>query len=291
MSSANMGLSNWAHRRPMHVMTMRIWQLAVPLAMAAAPSFLCGQPQNPQPPQTPAHATRQLAFEVASIKPTPPEFNGSSAFAPASGNVLSLRGMSVSQLIQLAYTLPPNLVTGGPKWVEDTRFDLEAKAAGAATQVQRLEMLQTLLADRFKLKFHYESKEISTYVLTLGKNPLKLKERKPGDGGEPAGMRDIGSVHFQCRDMSMAWFVRYLQNTVFSSPVADQTGLSASYDFDLSWRPDEGQFNGRYAGSAEMQSDLPDLFTALKEIGLKLETKKSNVQFARIDYVEQPSEN
>ena len=250
-------------------------------------------PRQDQSQATPAAAppAKPLAFEVASVKLTPPEFSGSRAFAPSSSNSLSLQGMTLRQLIQLAYTLPADLVVGGPGWVDTTRFDVEARAEGKASQQQRLEMLRTLLGGRFKLTFHYESKQAYTYVLTRGQNTLKLKERKPGDGGEPTGIRDTGSLHYVCRDTSIAWFARFVESTVLSRPVTDKTGLSGTYDFDLSWRPDDRQFNGRFAGSPEAQSDLPDLFTALKDIGLKLEAVKSRVQFLRIDYAEKPSEN
>lgn len=238
-----------------------------------------------------AQDTNPLTFEVASVKLTSPDVRGSRAYAPSAGNNLSLSGMSLKEIIQLAYTLPSDLVGGGPGWVDDTRYDIEAKAAGPATQKQRLEMLKALLAERFKLNFHYEPKQISTFVLTAGKSELKLKQRKPGDGGEPSGIRDTGSLHYACRDTSMAWFARYLESTVLLRPVADKTGLSGTYDFDLSWRPDDTQFKGRFAGSKESQSDLPDLFTALKDIGLKLDAVKSPVQFLRIDHAEKPSEN
>jgi hypothetical protein len=102
--------------------------------------------------------------------------------------------------IQLVYTLPSDLVGGGPGWVEDTRYDVEARAAGKASQQERLQMLKTLLAERFQLTFHYESKEISSR----------------------------------------------------------QNGASGTYDFELSWRPDDSQFKGRFSGS-QAHSDLPDL--------------------------------
>ena len=258
------------------------------LALTTAP-FALGAP--PQDPPQPSAAATPPAFEVASIKPTPDEFRGSRAYAPASGNNLSLQGMSLKELIQLAYRLPADFVTGGPAWVNDARYNIEAKAEGKPSQQQRLEMLKTLLADRFQLTFHYEQKEITTYVLTAVPNRLKLKERKPGDGGEPSGIRDTGSLHYVCRDTSMSWFARYLESTVLSRPVADKTGLSGTYDFDLSWRPDESQFKGRFAGSREAQSDLPDLFTALKDIGLKLESVKSPAQLLRIDQAAKPSAN
>src|SRR5207253_3373366 len=90
-------------------------KIAVLLAAAVAPIALGDPPQEPsKPPAVAAQAAKLLAFEVASIKLTPPEFQGSRAFAPASGNNLSLRGMSLSALIQLAYTLPSDFVSGGP---------------------------------------------------------------------------------------------------------------------------------------------------------------------------------
>jgi len=239
----------------------------------------------------PGQAQGPLTFEAASIHLTPPEYHGSSAAAPSSGNNLSLRGMSLKDMIQLAYTLPADLVGGGPGWIADVRFDVEAKAEGKASQQQRLEMLKTLLAERFQLTFHYESKEISSYVLTAGEKSSKLRERKPGDGGEPSVIRDTGSVHYICRDTSMPWFARYLESTVLSRPVADKTGLSGTYDFELSWRPDDSQFKGHFVGSKEAQSDLPDLSTALKEIGLRLSTVKSPAQTLRIDHADKPSEN
>jgi uncharacterized protein (TIGR03435 family) len=171
------------------------------------------------------------------------------------------------------------------------RYDVEAKAESKATQQQRLEMLQTLLRERFQLTFHYVPKEISVYVLTAAANHPKLKERTPGDGGEAAGIRDTGRLHYVCRDIPMSFFARYLESTVLSRPVADKTGLTGTYDFDLSWRPDDSQFNGHFAGSREAQSDLPDLFTALKDIGLKLEATKSTVQMLRVDSAAKPSEN
>jgi len=265
-------------------------KLVLFLAASLAPIAL-GEPPQDRSPSVGTEAMKPLAFEIASVKLTPPEFRGSMASAPSSSNSLRLQGMALKALVQLAYTLPQDLVGGGPGWVEDTRYDIDAKAEGKATQQQRLEMLQTLLAERFRLAVHYEPKELSTYVLTAAKDRLKLKERKPGDGGEPSGIRDTGSLHYVCRDTSMTWFARYLESTVLSRPVADKTALSGTYDFDLSWRPDESQFKGRFAGSREAESDLPDLFTALKDIGLRLETVKSVVQFLRIDHAEKPSEN
>jgi uncharacterized protein (TIGR03435 family) len=259
--------------------------------LSAALAFLGAFPSQAQPPVPPAPASGRLVFEVASIKVTPPEVRGSSASAPSTGNGLSLRGMSLKALIELAYTMPSDFVSGGPGWVDSARFDIEARAEGKATQQERLEMLKSLLAERFHLTVSLEQKEAYSYVLTAGKKSPKMKERTPGDGGAPAGIRDTGSLHYACRDTSMAWFARYLESTVLARPVADKTGLSGTYDFDLSWRPDDNQFKGAFRGTLESQSDLPDLFQALKDIGLKLEAVKAPAQFLRIERVEKPSEN
>jgi uncharacterized protein (TIGR03435 family) len=182
-------------------------------------------------------------------------------------------------------------VGGGPAWIDDVRYDVEAKAEGNASPQQRLEMLRTLLAERFKLRFHYESKVTAAFILVAGKTGLKLKQRKPDDGGEPFTIRDTGSLHFVCRDISMARLATFLESSVLGRPVTDQTGLSGTFDFDLSWRPDDSQFGGRFARAKEADSDSPDLFTALRQLGLRLDTVKTPVQFLRIDHVEKASEN
>jgi uncharacterized protein (TIGR03435 family) len=265
------------------------------LALGTAGLALLGAfPSQGQPPG-PSAPARPAAFEVASIKPTPPTVLGKRIAAP--GNRLILDGLSLKELIRLAYgpgggsSLPPDLVGGGPNWIDDVRYDVEARAEGNATQQQRLEMLRTLLAERFKLRFHYESKETAAYVLAVGKNGLKLKERKPGDDGEPFTIRDMGSLHFVCRDISMARLAMFLESSVLARPVAEKTGLSGTFDFDLSWRPDDSQFGGRFARAKEAESDLPDLFTALRQLGLRLDAVKAPVQFLRIDHAEKPSEN
>jgi uncharacterized protein (TIGR03435 family) len=81
------------------------------------------------------------------------------------------------------------------------RYDIETRGEGKASQKERLEMLKTLLAERLRLTFHHESKMASTYLLTAGKNTPKMKERKPGDGGEPSGIRDTGNLPCVCRDI------------------------------------------------------------------------------------------
>jgi uncharacterized protein (TIGR03435 family) len=227
-------------------------------------------PSPAQPPSPSAPPAGPLAFEVASIKPTPASALGKRIAAP--GNRLVLNGLSLKELIRLAYgpgggsSLPPDFVTRGPGWIDDIRYDIECKAEGNAPPQQRLEMLRTLLAERFKLRFHYESKETAAYILAVENNGPKLKERKEGDGGELFTIRDLGSLHFVFRDISMARLAMFLEGSVLARPVADETGLTGTFDFDLRWRPDDSQFEGRFARAKEAESDLPDLFTALRHL-------------------------
>jgi uncharacterized protein (TIGR03435 family) len=198
-------------------------------------------PSQAQPAGPSAPAAGPLNFEVASIKPTASSVRGKRI--AATGNRLVLEGLSLKDLIRLAYgpgggsSLPPDLVAGGPNWIDDVHYDVEARAEGNASPQQRLEMLRTLLAQRFKLSFHYESKETAAYILAVGKNGPKLKERKQDNGGEAFTIRDMGSLHFVCRDISMTRFAAFLESSVLARPVADRTGLFGTFDFDRAGGP------------------------------------------------------
>ena len=249
---------------------------------------------------SPAAPAAPAVFAVASIKPSDPSSREKWARAPADSNTLTLKGMPLKELIQLAYgpgsgwggySLTSDRIAGGPGWLDDQRYDVDAKAEGRASQQERLQMLRALLIERCKLAAHFESRTASVYVLIVDKGGPKLKERKPGDGGEPAAMRDAGSLHFIFRDTPMDSFARFLQSRVLGRTVSDKTALTGSYDFDLAWRPDDTQFGGAFAKAPERESDLPDLFTALKSVGLRLDATKTQVDFLVIDRVEKPSEN
>jgi len=241
------------------------------------------------------------SYEVASIKPADPSLGRSVIIVPRDNSTITIRGMSLKNLIQFTYghqqALLPGMVSGGPAWYDQLRFDIVAKPEGGQipSREQHRQMLKALLAERFKLTVHRESKEATVVALALGKNGPKLKERKPGDGGEPHSILPRsnvpeGRMRLSCRDTSMAAFASFLESTVLSRTVVDQTGLPGTYDFDLNWSPDENQFDGRYKGAP--QSDLPDLFAAIRDqLGLRLETAKAPVEIIVVDHAEKPAEN
>jgi uncharacterized protein (TIGR03435 family) len=235
------------------------------------------------------------SFEVASLKPTDPSYSGRTIRAPRDGNTLIIRGLSPGELIRLAFgpgggvSMPPDLMIGGPKWIEDGRYDLDAKASGVTNQQDRLEMLKTLMVERCRLAFHYEVRQTSVYVLTVGKGGVKMKARSPGDGGEPFTIRDKGDLHFLCRDTSINTLAQFLSSQVLNRPVLERTGLPGNFDFELAWNPDETQFGG--AIHRRPDSALPDLVTAIRGLGLRLESAKAPVQHLVIDHLEKPSAN
>src|SRR5262245_34401537 len=148
-------------------------------------------------------------FEVASIKPVqfPPGFIVSKIPSPApirvSGNRVSLRG-SVTNLILTAHNIKRFQVPSAPSWANTTWYDIDAKSEGDETQSieQARQMLQALLADRFQLKVHYETKEMAVYDLIIGKNGSKLREtegERPVQVGQRSGWTQVRATN---RDMT-----------------------------------------------------------------------------------------
>jgi uncharacterized protein (TIGR03435 family) len=174
-------------------MTKRCPRISLTIALSAAAAFA-------QPPAPPAAETKHWEFEVASIKPaapiTPDKFaNGRLHVGmTVDGAQVDIGFLSLAELIPMAYRVKSYQVSG-PNWMPQQRFDIIGKMPPGATREQVPDMLQLLLADRFKLTFHRETKEHSMYALVVGKKGPKLKESEPdpppakiesADGGAPA---------------------------------------------------------------------------------------------------------
>jgi uncharacterized protein (TIGR03435 family) len=195
----------------------------------------------------------------------------------------------------------------GPAWIDSERYDIVANAPTGASEEQVNIMLQNLLADRFKLVVHRETRKLPLYELTVAKNGLKIKpyiedpnepDREPGrpvfnqDGvpiPRPGGIAFvIGSGQRQVigRKQPIAQLARSLAVDL-ERPVVDKTGLTGDYDYSLRYIP-----NGASAQLAG-DSDGPDLVTAVQEqLGLKLESKKGPVEMLVVDSGQRkPTEN
>ena len=232
-------------------------------------------------------------YEVATIKPTDPE-HARGGFT-LQGRHMVAGNFTVEGMITLAYNLHPTQLAGGPAWIRTDHFDMDIlpDREGLPSLDQARGIVRKLLADRFALKTHYESKQLSVYVLSVAKTGPKLTKSgadpssPPGMGGPPGTM--------MMRNGSMAEFAQFMQN-VLDRPVLDQTGLKDRYDLKLRWAPDESQYGGRVPpqnpDNGAAAEALPSLFTAIQEqIGLKLDAQKAAAKVMVIDSVEKPSAN
>ncbi len=235
-------------------------------------------------------------FEAASIKLDPKADGSDSENSPG----LLRAQMTLRHFIMYAYDVKQFQVIGGPNWLDMEHYDIVAKLEKAedplpadATPRQRSmadtarirAALQALLAERFRLTFHHESKEMPAYVLTVAKGGFKLTEA-PGDGGSSMNSKGSTARNLTATRASMERLAAFLAREV-GGPVSDQTQIQGVYSFTLDWTPDDL----KPAASSE-QPPLPSIFTAIQErLGLKLEPHKAPVDILVVDSAEKPSEN
>ncbi len=228
-------------------------------------------------------AQTPLAFEAASVKPAPADRGSAWYYRTPPGGRVSISNAPLNVLIQNIYRVRSFQVSGGPPWIATERWDIEAtpgsNATPAITPEQRDEMFKSLLADRFHLVLHRETKELPVYDLVVAKGGSKL----PPSGDEPGfGMSDTGSVTF--KKTTVSTFANVLSG-VLGRKVIDKTGLQGNFNADLHWTPDE-------RADAQPDDAGPSIFTAIQEqLGLRLESSKGPVEVLVIDRAEKPSEN
>jgi len=248
--------------------------------------------------QSPVRSPGFEAFEVATIKPTDPDTQGV-YIRMQSVNRFIARGLTVKALVAAAYELHPRAISGGGSWSDSDRYDITALTPGNVQPSldEQMSMLRRLLADRFRLAFHREPRELAVYAITVARGGSKLKLSTAAPGTPPKLTNTVfpeekGGVHIllPARNANMAELAAMMQRAVVDRTVVDSTGLSGTYDFDLEWTPDESQFGGKLPRSVE--STKPSLFTAMQEqLGLRMEPTKGLVQTLVIDRVERPSED
>ena len=250
-------------------------------------------PEPPPPPKA-MDADANPSFDVATIKPSDPEKQGKGI--RVNGRNFSTLNTTLADLIEFSYGVHLKQITGAPDWLDKYKFDLAAvpDAEGQPNDKQWKAMLNKLLAERFKIIFHHDKKELSVYALTVGKAGPKLvksesKNPLPGLFFRPAP----GGIMLTVKNATMPDLTNLLQSNVLDRPVVDQSGLSGRFDFDLSWTPDDSQFNGRFRTPPQStEAPLSGLFAAIQEqLGLKLDATKTMVDVMVIDHAEKPSEN
>jgi uncharacterized protein (TIGR03435 family) len=224
-------------------------------------------------------------FEVATVKSANPNAPGAMLNWRDAEHAHSFvaENFSLRQLITAAYGIRDHQLTGGPGWIGSDRFDVVGKPEKPVDVKALQSMLQALLADRFHLTIHRETREMPVYFLVVAKGGAKLRESAPGSVGTG---QSAGIGWFKASSNRIDDLAQTLAGLV-SRSVIDKTGLTGQYDFRLDYAPDA--IAGPDAGNAP---EKPSLFTALQEqLGLKLEPGRAPVEMFVVDRAEKPSEN
>ena len=214
------------------------------------------------------------------------------------GRNFRIRNGSLADLIGFAYDVQKSQIVNGPDWMTQDRYDIDGvpDKEGAPSPNQLRQMMQKLLADRFALKFHPEKREMAAFVLAVGKGgqkiaPTQMNGPLPGFGMGPG----TGGLTLHVMNAKLAEFTSFMQMMVLDKPVVDQTGLAGRFDFNVTFVPDDSQFNGhppKIPQAADGGENAPNLFEAMQEqAGLKLSAEKTAVGVVVVDHVEKPSAN
>jgi uncharacterized protein (TIGR03435 family) len=225
------------------------------------------------------------SFEVATVKLSDPA-DQSSGFH-TTGHRLFYENESMQDLISFAYGVHGKQIAGAPDWFSKDRYDIKGMpdVAGEPGQKQQKEMLQKLLAERFDLKLHTDSRILSIFTITVAKGGSRLQPSKSDPDGLPdqTGSNNGSQQSRRFNNNSMADFAQMMQYFV-DRPVIDLTGLPGKYDFKMEWS------NSETPGNDPKQ--LSDLLTAMPEqLGLKMEAAKGPAKVLVIDHVDRPSAN
>jgi len=248
----------------------------------------------PEPPK-PMAADAIPKFDVVTVKPSDPNRPGK-LFTIRGRHVMTIN-TTLNDIITFAYGLHAKQIVGAPAWFSTDKFDIDGvpDVEGQPSSKQFKLLFQSVLTDRFKLTFHHDQKELSVYALTEGKSGPKMTEtiHKPTDPvnfifrGKPGAL--------MVTNATMKDFCDGMQSAVMDKPVVDHTGLTARYDFNLNWTPDESQFEsmgGFKPPATEDPNAPPALSTAMQEqLGLKFDATKAPADVFVIDHVEKPSAN
>lgn len=268
----------------------------LPLDLSRATTETAWEIPVPPPPRKVMPADADPSFEVATIKPNDTDGSSLQALTFRGRNFITVNS-SLADLIMFAYSVQSKQILGAPDWIDKDRYDINAtpdqEGTPSADQVRL--MIRKLLADRFQLKFHQDKRELSAFVLTVGKDGSKLKQAQPngnlhGIGVQPARS---GAMMF-ANNAPISAFTSFLQSLVLGRPVVDQTGLTGRYDLTVTFTPDNSLFNGHspVPEPAEGVEAAPNLFDAIQQqLGLKLTAEKTQVDVLAIDHVEKPSAN
>jgi uncharacterized protein (TIGR03435 family) len=218
------------------------------------------------------YAQSSPAFDVVSVKPSPSWQPGLKAGVTFDETHFSAHFMTLQSLIISAWDLPVYSIEGMQPWFTSESFDIEATMPRGTTKEQIKPMMQLMLADRFGMKAHRETREAPVYALVVAKDGPKMKR---SDASQFSMKPGRGHLEFHRIDMTL--LVRNLREPA-DRPIIDKTGLDGYFDVTLDWSSDAGKG--------------PSIFTAVQEqLGLRLDARKMPVEYFVIDHIDRPSGN
>ncbi len=252
------------------------------------------------------------SFEVASVKPTSagpvsPGVFGWAGLRFTPGGAFEAYNVTLGSIIRLAYGLKDFQTVGAPEWVDTDRFDIQARGPQGAAEKEAPLRLQSLLAERFALKAHRETRNGQLYALVLARADRALGPRLRqtqvangglGDGGQCTPPGPPGPINMRLCGVTMARLVDFYLPMFAGRRIVDRTGLTGGFDlalyFDSRPIPGVGLGGGLRTppGADSPPADVVSIFTALEEqLGLKLEAQTGSVDVLVIDHVERPTPN
>jgi uncharacterized protein (TIGR03435 family) len=230
---------------------------------------------------------KELNPEVASVKPSQSGDRGLPSIRRVPDGRFTMTNGTLKLLISWAYGVADHQISGGPSWLNSERYDIVAKWEGDTSWAHVSQMVQTLLANRFQLRLHRETKQLAGYALVVGQNGPHLHEAE----GTGQGTR-IGKGRIAAQRVSMEHFAKQLER-LLGVTVVDRTALKGDFAFKLEWTPDPSQPPGLLGPSpTPAEASGPSIFAALQEqLGLKLESATIPVEILVLDGAAKASEN
>ena len=262
---------------------------------AAGTEWPISEPPKQSAQMPPMDPKATPSYEVATIKPN--NSNKSDYGIGIVGRRYESTNITLKDLISASFGLHDKQVAGLPAWANTEKYDLnvESDGEGAPNIEQWNGIIKKLLADRFGLTFHHDKKELSAYILSVGKNGPMLSPSVGVSQGPSFNLRGPGNLRVRNANMAdITWVMgtTWIGTDKLDRPVVDQTGLSGKYDFVLRWTPSELRHGDRDVSTLGKADRFPDLFGAVQEqLGLKLSGGRTAVDVLVVDRVERPSGN
>ncbi|HEY2382194.1 MAG TPA: TIGR03435 family protein [Terriglobia bacterium] len=290
----------WSRYAKEHLALLQLYAAPVVAKQVEKPVEIAQAQEPPKPAQSnpPTPASVRPQFEVASVKRN----NSGSRSGGLRGGIgrYSVTNLPLSVLIQVAYNVRDFQIVGAPAWVNLERYDIAATGEGNLDNNQISgPMVQALIAERFKLVMHGETRDLPVYFLTIAKSGSKLKAsqclpREPNTPAPPNQPRSTfcGSITISGASLEASTQMQKLADAlsgVLQRKVLDRTGLTGDFDMKLRWTPD---LSTPVNADAAPPDGGPSIFTAIEEqLGLKLESGKAPIDVLVIDHIDHASDN